>query len=107
MAWPRPHLGVLAAGVWPKFVNLATAGFSVQKAAIAVGPACKREQVALVVEMVDLCRFHQPASNLLWLFMLGFEWIDEPQPHKVWHANLHGHGAAVGHAAVAQAFAVA
>ena|GEM_PF-6471079 len=56
--------------------------------------------------MLDQPRPLQALGSLFGRVMFGFEWIDELQTHQVDNPNFYGHGAAIGHAAVAQAAAI-
>lgn len=103
MVRPRPHLRVRAADVGPLPVHRAAARLGIEKVAIAAGPARDGEDLALEVEVVDQPGFLQPLGNLLGRLMLDLERINQSQPDEVRQPDLQWHGAAVGHARVAQA----
>jgi hypothetical protein len=65
------------------------------------------EDTVLEIEMLDHAHFLQALGNLFGRFVLGFKRVHQLEAHQVGQFDLHGHGAAVGRTAAAQAVAIA
>ena len=80
---------------------------SVQVVAIAIGATRQGEDAVLEIEVFNHAHFLKTLGNLLGLFVLSFKRVDLFESNQVSQFDLHGHGAAVGSAAVAQTIAIA
>lgn len=75
--------------------------------AITTGAPRQREQFMPKVEVLNHAGFRQAFGDLFGCLVLSLKGINQPQTHQIGQTNVRRHGAAVGHAGVAQAIAVA
>ena len=96
-----------SAGGGPFFIHVAAPCLRIQVVAVTIGAARQGEEAVLEIEVLNHPHFLQAFGNLFGRFVLGFKRVHQLEAHQVGQFDFHGHGAAVGRAAVAQAVAIA
>ena len=102
----RADTRVVAAGVRALGIDRAKPGLAVQIETVAIGQAGQREDLVLVIEVLDDARLAQALGDVL-RRLVALEGIDQFQADQVVEAHFHRQGAAGRVAVTAQAGAVA